>query len=105
MHSEFRFESSVGPSHTPTPKLPLGAKQHNLNKNKNNIITQKNEQLLRYITKSLLPNPPPSPGEHTLEGGTGTCCPQDPPFSGHILAPETHLFKPFTSSGDPTWIF
>ena len=27
------------------------------------------------------------------------------PFSARILAPETHLFKPFSRSGDPNWIF
>ena len=27
------------------------------------------------------------------------------PFSGHNLAPETHLFKPFSSSRDPLPFF
>ena len=40
-----------------------------------------------------------------LEGGMGTCRPQDPLFSCQILALELHLFKPFSRSGDPTWIF
>ena len=44
------------------------------------------------------------------EGGThferwqGDVPPLRPAFSGHFLAPETHFFKPFSSSRDPTSI-
>ena len=39
----------------------------------------------------------------TLEGGMGTCHPQDRLFQAK--ASKTHLFKPFSRSGVPTWIF
>ena len=48
-----------------------------------------------------------------MKGGGGTLIgscyedvpPSRPPFSGHFLAPETHHFKPFSSSRDGTSIF
>ena len=42
-------------------------------------------------------------GALTLEDGTGMCHPQDPPFSDHFLALETHFFHPFSSSTPIFW--
>ena len=42
-------------------------------------------------------------GELPLKGGLGTCHPQDSLFeAGHILAQETHSFKPVSSFKDST---
>ena len=35
----------------------------------------------------------------------GDMPPSRPPFTDQILAPKTHLFKPLSRYGDPTWIF
>ena len=43
-------------------------------------------------------------GSTHIESSLGTCRPQYP-LSRPVLAPETHHFKPFSSSRDPTSIF
>ena len=44
-------------------------------------------------------------GVLTLEDSMGTCHPQNPPFQAIFFTLETHHFKPFSSSKDPTSTF
>ena len=52
----------------------------------------------------IAPTNPGVEGTHNRKW-YGDVPPSRPSFSGHMLAPATHLSKPFSSSRDPTCIF